>query len=81
MALFGPRESAIFRHFFPCPIRAAASLGPRLRTASGAKGRRAGPCRQNSTYCKADGPSFGQRGDGRNGAPLSVVRCKMEPTD
>ncbi len=44
MALLWPRKSAIFRHFFPCPFRAAASLGPGLRTASGAKGRRGGAC-------------------------------------
>jgi transposase len=28
----------------PCPFRVPASLGPGLRTASGAKGKRGGPC-------------------------------------
>ena len=41
---FRPRKSAIFRHVFPCPFRVPASLGPGLRTASGARGRRGGPC-------------------------------------
>ena len=38
------RKSAIFRQFFSCRFRAPASLGAGLRTASGAKGKRDGPC-------------------------------------
>jgi hypothetical protein len=41
---FAPRKTASFRHFIPCPFWAPARLGPGLKTASGAKGTRSGPC-------------------------------------
>ncbi len=44
MALLALEKAPFSAIFFPCPFRAAASLSPRLRTASGAKGRRGGPC-------------------------------------
>jgi hypothetical protein len=40
----GPRKSAIFRHFFLVHSGAPASLVPGMRTASGTKGKRGGPC-------------------------------------
>jgi hypothetical protein len=42
MALLALEKAPVSAIFFPCPFRAAASLGPGLRTASGAKGRPGG---------------------------------------